>query len=110
MLLWVEGIVALVKRLHPPLCKFDGGRCTGLSNGHLSEKLIEAAKVNVKLEKNPQKLRPSDELIGDNWKIKEECGWKLEIPINKTLKECWSGGERNFGPKDLASSGSTRWS
>ncbi|MFX1375578.1 MAG: GDP-mannose 4,6-dehydratase [Promethearchaeota archaeon] len=47
-------------------------------------------KIDV-LEKSSQKLRKTDEdtIIGDNSKIKEELGWKPNIPIETTLKEMY---------------------
>lgn len=66
--------------------------------GEVLEKLAGLAKVKVKVEVDRDKLRPSDEplILGDNSKIKKECGWKPEIPLEKTLKdtlEYWRGKE-----------------
>jgi len=65
--------------------------CTGKAHrmGDLLEKLIEMAGGRVKIRKDPGRLRPSDEplIVGDNQKIRKECGWKPEIPLHKTLKD-----------------------
>lgn len=57
--------------------------------GDILDKFLEMSKVAVKVEVDPKKLRPSDEPIiaGDNSKIRKVCGWKPEIPIEKTLKD-----------------------
>jgi len=51
--------------------------------------IISFSKVKIKVEVDPKRLRPSDVmlLIGDATKIKNELGWKPEIPIEKTLKD-----------------------
>lgn len=48
---------------------------------------MPSTKIEVKID--PKKLRPSDEsiIVGDNNKIRKDCGWKPKIPIEKTLKD-----------------------
>jgi GDP-4-dehydro-6-deoxy-D-mannose reductase len=58
--------------------------------------MVEMAGVRVEVETDPKKLRPSDEplIVGDNRKIRRECGWRPEIPLSKTLEdvlEWWRG-------------------
>ncbi|MCS7249973.1 MAG: GDP-mannose 4,6-dehydratase [candidate division WOR-3 bacterium] len=50
---------------------------------------LEKSKVKVEVKIDERRLRPSDVelLIGDATKIKEECGWQPEIPIEKTLED-----------------------
>ncbi len=50
---------------------------------------LEKSKVKVEVKVDEKRLRPSDVelLIGDATKIKEECGWQPEIPIEKTLED-----------------------
>ena len=48
---------------------------------------LSETKVIVKVD--PKKLRPTDEpiIMGDNTKIKNDCGWKPEIPLEKTMED-----------------------
>ncbi|MEM1981844.1 MAG: GDP-mannose 4,6-dehydratase [Candidatus Hadarchaeales archaeon] len=57
--------------------------------GEVLERMLELARVKVKVELDREKLRPSDEplILGDNGKIRSECGWKPEISLEKTLKD-----------------------
>ncbi len=53
------------------------------------EKVLSLTKVKIEVKVDPKRLRPSDVmlLVGDASKIKNELGWKPEIPIEKTLKD-----------------------
>jgi GDP-4-dehydro-6-deoxy-D-mannose reductase len=59
-------------------------------------KFLEMTEISIKVEVDPRKLRPSDEpiILGDNSKIREDCGWAPTIPIEKTLEDTlnyWRG-------------------
>ena len=51
------------------------------------DKLIALAKVEVKIEIDPARLRPSDVevLIGDASKFRADTGWEPRIPFDQTL-------------------------
>lgn len=51
--------------------------------------LLSYSKVNVKIEQDPERMRPSDVLllIGDSTKFQQRTGWKPTIPFEKTLKD-----------------------
>ncbi len=51
--------------------------------------LLSLSKVNVKVEVDPERLRPSDVpiLVGDSTRFNKATGWKPEIPIEKTLED-----------------------
>jgi GDP-4-dehydro-6-deoxy-D-mannose reductase len=53
------------------------------------DKLIAMAKVDVKVETDPARLRPSDVevLIGDASKFRADTGWEPKIPFDKTLSD-----------------------
>jgi GDP-4-dehydro-6-deoxy-D-mannose reductase len=53
------------------------------------DKLISMAKVEVKVETDPARLRPSDVevLIGDASKFRADTGWEPKIPFDKTLSD-----------------------
>jgi len=49
--------------------------------------LLSYSKLNVKIKKDPERMRPSDVpiLIADNTKFTQLTNWKPEIPIKQTL-------------------------
>jgi GDP-4-dehydro-6-deoxy-D-mannose reductase len=51
--------------------------------------LISVSKIKVKVEVDPQRLRPSDVpvLLSDCTKLKELTGWKPKIPIRQSLED-----------------------
>ncbi|MBN1263179.1 MAG: GDP-mannose 4,6-dehydratase [Candidatus Pacebacteria bacterium] len=53
------------------------------------EKLIKIVGIKVKIEKDPDRMRPSDVPIlhGDNTKFSKKTGWKPKIPFEKTLAD-----------------------
>lgn len=53
------------------------------------DKLLNLSKKEIKIEKDPDRLRPSDvlELVGDSSKFRKATGWEPEIPIEKTLED-----------------------
>lgn len=53
------------------------------------EKLIDLSTVEITTEEDPALMLPSDdpELKCDNTKFVELTGWKVEVPIEKTLKD-----------------------
>ncbi len=53
------------------------------------DKLIAMAKVEVKVETDPSRLRPSDVevLIGDYSKFHADTGWEPKIPFDQTLED-----------------------
>ncbi len=50
---------------------------------------LKLAKCKIKIQQDPQRLRPSDVelLIGDNTKIRKAIGWKPEIPFERTMQD-----------------------
>ncbi|MEW6221766.1 MAG: GDP-mannose 4,6-dehydratase [Candidatus Hadarchaeota archaeon] len=57
--------------------------------GDILDKLLEISGLQVNVEVDPKKLRPTDEpiVVGDNAKIRRECGWEPKVPIEKTLAD-----------------------
>lgn len=51
--------------------------------------LLSFSKVDIKIEKDPVKIRPSDIpiLLGDNSKVYKTTGWRPKIPFEKTLED-----------------------
>jgi GDP-4-dehydro-6-deoxy-D-mannose reductase len=59
----------------------------GITIQALLDRLIAMAKVEVKVEVDPERLRPSDVeiLIGDASKFRADTGWEPRIPFEQTL-------------------------
>jgi len=51
--------------------------------------LLSLSKRRIKIEEDPQRMRPSDVpiLLGDNTKFKKETGWQPEISFEKSIKD-----------------------
>ncbi len=75
--------------------KCDSGQsyniCTGkaIKIGDLLDLLLSFSKLRVDIQKDQQRMRPSDVpvLLGDNSKFVAKTGWKPEIPFEKTMKD-----------------------
>jgi GDP-4-dehydro-6-deoxy-D-mannose reductase len=61
----------------------------GIRIRDLLDQLIELAEVEVRVEVDQDRLRPSDVevLIGDCSKFKGDTGWEPEIPFEQTLRD-----------------------
>jgi GDP-4-dehydro-6-deoxy-D-mannose reductase len=57
--------------------------------GDILHKLLKISGIEVKIEVDPKKIRPTDEpvVVGDNSKIKRDCRWEPKIPFEKTLED-----------------------
>ncbi len=68
--------------------------------GDILNKFLAMSEVAIKVEVDPKKLRPSDEplILGDNTKIKKDCGWRPKIPIEKTLEDTLSYWRKKYVP------------
>ncbi|MBW2996338.1 GDP-mannose 4,6-dehydratase [Candidatus Woesearchaeota archaeon] len=65
--------------------------CSGkeYSIKEILDMLLSLSQAEIKIEQDPDRMRPSDIPIlqGDNSKFKEQTGWSPEIPIETTLKD-----------------------
>ena len=65
--------------------------CTGdgITIQELLDRLIELTDVDVEVQQDPARMRPSDVeiLIGDSSKFRADTGWEPQIPFEKTLKD-----------------------
>lgn len=61
----------------------------GITIQNLLNRLIELAEVDVRVEEDPARMRPSDVeiLIGDSSKFRADTGWEPEIPLEQTLRD-----------------------
>lgn len=78
--------------------------CSGQAQriGDLLDRLVALARVRLQVVVDPERLRPSDVplLVGDPSRIREELGWRPEIPIEQTLAdllEHWRGRVAHAG-------------
>jgi len=53
--------------------------------------LLEISGLDVKVEQDPSRMRPSDVMVleGSHRKITESLGWRPEIPFEKTLRDLY---------------------
>jgi GDP-4-dehydro-6-deoxy-D-mannose reductase len=61
----------------------------GITIRELLERLIALSEVEVTLETDPDRLRPSDVeiLIGDASKFRADTGWEPRVPFDQTLRD-----------------------
>jgi GDP-4-dehydro-6-deoxy-D-mannose reductase len=62
---------------------------SGIHIREMLQMLLDMAKVEVKVEVDPERLRPSDVeiLIGDSAKFRADTGWEPRIPFRQTLSD-----------------------
>ena len=68
----------------------------GISIRDLLDKIVALAQVEVKVEVDPARLRPSDVeiLLGDASKFRADTGWEPRIPFDQTVRDLldyWRG-------------------
>jgi len=61
----------------------------GIRISELLNRIIALANVEVKIEVDPERLRPSDVeiLIGDSSKFRADTGWEPRIPFEQTVSD-----------------------
>jgi len=61
----------------------------GITMRELLDRIVAMAEVEVTVETDPERLRPSDVeiLIGDNSKFRADTGWEPQIPLEQTLRD-----------------------
>lgn len=62
----------------------------------LLDEILVQAEVEIKVEKDPALMRPTDEpiIMGDNTRFRTDTGWAPEVPIKDTVKDMldfWRG-------------------
>jgi GDP-4-dehydro-6-deoxy-D-mannose reductase len=62
---------------------------SGIRISEMLDRVIALANVEVKIEIDPDRLRPSDVeiLIGDSSKFRADTGWEPRIPFDQTLRD-----------------------
>jgi GDP-4-dehydro-6-deoxy-D-mannose reductase len=61
----------------------------GITIRELLERILALASVEVRIETDPARLRPSDVevLIGDSSKFRADTGWEPRVPFEQTLRD-----------------------
>ena len=75
--------------------KATPGEVYNIATGHgihireMLDKILAQSKVEVKVEIDPERLRPSDVeiLIGDSSKFRADTGWEPRIPFEQTVSD-----------------------
>ena len=77
----------LAASLEPRAYNVCSGRCTSIAD--LIGVLAEEAKVTVRQETDPDRLRPHEPpaLRGSHDRLSEASGWKPEIPLAQTVRD-----------------------
>lgn len=83
------------------------GEVYNIATGHgitirdLLDELLSKSKVEVKVEVDPERLRPSDVeiLIGDSSKFRADTGWEPQIPFEQTLDDLLEYWRQRVGRK-----------
>lgn len=72
------------------------GRC--FSMHEVLDMLIELSEVEVKVESDTERMRPSDVpvLLGNGQKFRDLTGWKPKIPFDRTLRDIMNYWRENL--------------
>lgn len=64
---------------------------TSVSMRAIVDRLVRIAGLDVSIEIDPERLRPSDtpDLVGDNTRLRERTGWSPQIPLDQTLSDVY---------------------
>ncbi len=76
----------------------------GITIRQLLDQLLALAKVEVRVETDPARLRPSDVevLIGDASKFRGDTGWEPRIPFSQTLADLLEYWREKIGRRQPA--------
>ena len=91
----VRAYVALMDRGTPGTI-YNVGSGTGRTIRSVLDALVSRSQVPVRVETDPERLRPSDvpSLVADTTRLREATGWEPQIPFERTLDELlqyWRG-------------------
>jgi GDP-4-dehydro-6-deoxy-D-mannose reductase len=85
----------MVRAYHLALEKGNAGECYNICSGkmwsvkELLDQLLSLSDINIKVETDPEKMRPTDIPIqvGNNSKFRTQTGWNPKIPLRTTLRD-----------------------
>jgi GDP-4-dehydro-6-deoxy-D-mannose reductase len=75
--------------------KGEAGECYNIASGtawtiaEVLNKLLAISSVQIEIQEDPSRLRPSDVeiLLGDYTKFRDRTGWRPEIPFDRTMED-----------------------
>ena len=72
--------------------------------GDLLDILLGLTRVRVRVDTDPDRLRPSDVpvMVGDPSRMADETGWRAQLPIERTLEDLlnyWRSALRRADPR-----------
>ncbi len=72
--------------------------------GDLLDILLGLTRVRVRVDTDPDRLRPSDKpvMVGDPSRMADETGWRAQMPIERTLEDLldyWRSALRRADPR-----------
>ncbi|MCX6645422.1 MAG: GDP-mannose 4,6-dehydratase [bacterium] len=87
----------VVRAYHDVLTKGTPGEVYNICSGtgrtiqSVLDLLLEITGLNVEIEQDPKRMRPSDVMVleGSAAKIKKEVGWTPSIPFEQTMKDLY---------------------
>jgi GDP-4-dehydro-6-deoxy-D-mannose reductase len=97
-----EAYARLLERGRPGvaynICRGEGARLVDVVN-----LLVAKARVEVRIEVDPARMRPADvpRLVGDPGRIEAETGWRATRPLQRTLEDVlaeWRLRAKTTGP------------
>ncbi|MEM7052718.1 MAG: GDP-mannose 4,6-dehydratase [Acidobacteriota bacterium] len=73
----------------------------GIHIHEMLDRLIALSTVEVRIETDPERLRPSDVeiLIGDASKFKADTGWEPRVPFEQTLRDILDYWREKLAPR-----------
>ena len=76
----------------------------GIRIREMLDRLLALSRVEVKVEVDPDRLRPSDVeiLIGDSSKFRADTGWEPRIPFEQTLRDLLDHWRRTLKARQQA--------
>jgi GDP-4-dehydro-6-deoxy-D-mannose reductase len=87
--------------------KAKPGEVYNIATGHgirireMLDLVLSLSRVEVKVEVDPERLRPSDVeiLIGDSSKFRADTGWEPRIPFEQTVRDLLDYWRRRLAPR-----------
>jgi GDP-4-dehydro-6-deoxy-D-mannose reductase len=86
-----------IRAYHLAVTKAEPGTVFNISSGvgrsiqSVLDLLLEISGLDVQVEQDPSRMRPSDVMVleGSSERIKKALGWQPEIPFEKTMKDLY---------------------
>jgi GDP-4-dehydro-6-deoxy-D-mannose reductase len=99
-------IDAYLRLLDPavPAALYNISSGVGLAVGALLDQLIELAGIDVDVETDPARWRPTDHLVGNAQRLEQATGWRPRASLRSTLSSILADWSRPAEPAPSATS------